>query len=56
MECYKRVTGDVEKAVLEMYLSGISVKNMAWVTRALVRVKVAKDAVTRIAKRLEEEQ
>ena len=30
LECYKRVTGDVEKAVLAMYLSGISVKNMAW--------------------------
>ena len=59
-ERYKRMTGDVEEAVLEMYLemylSGISVRKIAGVTEALSRVKVGKDAVSRIARRLEEQQ
>jgi putative transposase len=55
-ERYKRMTGDVEEAVLEMYLSGISVRKIAGVTDALSRVRVGKDAVSRIARRLEEEQ
>ena len=55
-ERYKRMTGDVEEAVLEMYLSGISVRKIAGVTEALSRVRVGKDAVSRIASRLEEEQ
>jgi putative transposase len=50
------MTGDVEGAVLEMYLSGISVRKIAGVTEALSKVKVGKDAVSRIARRLEEEQ
>ena len=55
-ERYKRMTGDVEQAVLEMYLSGISVRKIAGVTDALSRVRIGKDAVSRIASRLEEEQ
>jgi len=55
-ERYKRMTGDVEEAVLEMYLSGISVRKIAGVTDAVSKVKVGKDAVSRIASRLEEEQ
>jgi putative transposase len=55
-ERYKRMTGDVEEAVLEMYLSGISVRKIAGVTEALSRVKVGKDAVSRIASRLQEQQ
>ena len=55
-ERYKRMTGDVEEAVLEMYLSGISVRKIAGVTETLSRVKVGKDTVSRIARRLEEEQ
>lgn len=55
-ERYKRMTGDVEEAVLEMYLSGISVRKIAGVTEALSHVKVGKDAVSRIASRLEEQQ
>jgi putative transposase len=55
-ERYKRMTGDVEEAILEMYLSGISVRKIAGVTDALSRVKVGKDAVSRIARRLEEQQ
>ena len=50
------MTGDVEEAVLEMYLSGISVRKIAGVTEALSRVKIGKDAVSRIASRLEEQQ
>ncbi len=52
------MTGDdVEEAVLEMYLSGISVRKIAGVTETLSRVKVGKkDAVSRIARRLEEQQ
>jgi transposase-like protein len=55
-ERYKRMTGDVEEAVLEMYLSGISVRKIAGVTETLSRVKIGKDAVSRIASRLEEQQ
>jgi putative transposase len=54
-ERYKRMTGDVEEAVLEMYLSGISVRKIAGVTDALSKVRIGKDAVSRIARRLEEE-
>jgi putative transposase len=55
-ERYKRMTGDVEEAILEMYLSGISVRKIAGVTDALSKVRVSKDAVSRIASRLEEQQ
>jgi len=55
-ERYKRMTGDVEEAILEMYLSGISVRKIAGVTDALSKVRVGKDAVSRIARRLEEQQ
>jgi transposase-like protein len=56
-ESYKRITtGDVEEAVLEMYLSGISVRKIAGVTEALSKVRIGKDAVSRIASRLEEQQ
>jgi putative transposase len=50
------MTGDVAEALLEMYLSGISVRKISGVTEALSRVKVGKYTVGRIAKRLEEEQ
>jgi putative transposase len=55
-ERYKRMTGDVEEAILEMYLSGISTRKIAGVTDALSRVRVSNDAVSRIASRLEEQQ
>ena len=55
-ERYKRMTGDVEEAVLEMYLSGISVRKIAGVTDALSKVRIGKDAVSRIASRLQEEE
>ncbi len=55
-ERYKRVTGDVEEAILEMYLSGISTRKIAGITDALSRARIGKDVVSRIASRLEEQQ
>lgn len=55
-ERYNRMTGDVEEAILEMYLSGISVRKIAGVTEALSKVRIGKDAVSRIASRLQEQQ
>lgn len=55
-ERYKRTTGSVEEAVLEMYLSGVSTRKIAGITDALSKVKIGKDAVSRIARRLQEEQ
>jgi putative transposase len=55
-ERYKRMTGDVEEAILEMYLSGISVRKIAGVTDALSKVRIGKDVVSRITSRLEEQQ
>ena len=39
-----------------MYLSGISVRKIAGVTDALSKVRIGKDAVSRIASRLEEQK
>jgi putative transposase len=55
-ERYKRITGSVEKAILEMYLSGVSTRKIARITEAFSRVRIGKDAVSRIAKRLEKQQ
>ena len=52
-ERYKRMTADVEEAVLEMYLPGISTRKIASVTDALSRGKIGKNAVGRISARLE---
>jgi transposase-like protein len=53
---YKRITGSVEEAVLEMYLSGVCTRKIVGITDALSKVKIGKDVVSRIARRLEEEQ
>jgi transposase-like protein len=39
-----------------MYLSGVSTRKIAGITAALSKVRIGKDAVSRIAARLEEEQ
>lgn len=52
-ERYKRLTGSVEEAVLEMYLQGVSTRKVAAVTEALSGRRVGKDAVSRITQRLE---
>ena len=54
-EEYHRTTGAVEDAVLEMWLQGISQRKIEEVTHKLGAVKIGKDAVSRIAKRLEGE-
>jgi putative transposase len=55
-ERYKRVSGDVEEVVLEMYLFGPSVRKIAGITDAFSRVRINEDAVSRIATRLEAKQ
>jgi putative transposase len=52
---YQRMTGSVEEAVLEMYLQGVSTRKVAAITDALSGVRVGKDAVSRIASRLDDE-
>ena len=52
---YKRMTGDVKEAILAMYLSGISVRKISGVSEALSKVRIGKDAVSRIASRLQEQ-
>ena len=54
-EEYHRSTGEVEDAVLEMWLQGISQRKIAEVTEKLGAVRIGKDAVSRIAQRLEGE-
>ncbi len=54
-ERYQRLTGNVEEAVLEMYLQGVSTRKVGEITQALSRVRIGKDAVSRIAQRLDED-
>jgi Transposase and inactivated derivatives len=54
-EEYHRATGEVEDALLEMWLQGISQRKIAQVTEKLGAVRIGKDAVSRIAQRLEDE-
>ena len=54
-EHYKRATGSVEEAVLEMYLQGVSTRKVAAITEALSGKRVGKDAVSRITQRLAEQ-
>ena len=49
------MTGEVEEAVLEMYLQGVSTRKVEAITAGLSKVKIGKDAVSRIAGRLEKE-
>ena len=54
-ERYRRMTGSVEEAILEMYLQGVSTRKVAAVTEALAGKRVGRDAVSRITTRLEEQ-
>jgi transposase-like protein len=54
-EEYHRSTGEVEDAILEMWLQGISQRKIAEVTQKLGALRIGKDAVSRIAQRLEGE-
>lgn len=53
-ERYRRLTGSLEEAVLEMYLQGVSTRKIEQITGKLSGVKISKDATSRIAQRLEE--
>jgi transposase-like protein len=48
------MTGSLEEAVLEMYLQGVSTRKVEAITGKLSGVKLSKDAVSRIASRLDE--
>ena len=63
-ERYKRMTGEVEEAVLEMYLQGVSTRKIAAITAlrpqgelwlGLSRIRISKDAVSRCGPVLERE-
>lgn len=54
-ERYRRMTGSMEEAVLEMYLQGVSTRKVAQITGRLSGVKISKDATSRIAQRLDDE-
>ena len=49
-ERYKRMTGEVEEAVLEMYLQGVSTRKVEAITAGLSKVKISKDTVSRIVR------
>lgn len=53
-ERYRRLTGSLEEAVLEMYLQGVSTRKIEQVTGKLSGVRISKDATSRIAQRLGE--
>src|SRR5690606_28304706 len=53
-ERYRRLTGSLEEAVLEMYLQGVSTRKVEQITGKLSGVKISKDAVSRIAQRLDD--
>ena len=52
-ERYRRLTGSLEEAVLEMYLQGVSTRKVEAITGKLSGVSISKDAVSRIAQRLD---
>lgn len=53
-ERYRRLTGSLEEAVLEMYLQGVSTRKVEAITGKLSGIRISKDAVSRIAERLDE--
>ena len=54
-ERYRRMSGSLEEAVLEMYLQGVSTRKVEQVTGKLSGTRISKDAVSRIAGRLGED-
>jgi transposase-like protein len=53
-ERYRRMTGSLEEAVLEMYLQGVSTRKVEQITGKLSGVRISKDAVSRIAARFDD--
>jgi transposase-like protein len=52
-ERYRRMTGSLEEAILEMYLQGVSTRKVEQITGKLSGQKISKDAVSRICARFE---
>lgn len=52
-ERYRRMTGSLEEAVLEMYLQGVSTRKVEAITGKLSGTRISKDAVSRIAGRFD---
>ena len=52
-ERYRRMTGSLEEAVLEMYLQGVSTRKVEQVTGKLSGTRISKDAVSRIVARFD---
>lgn len=52
-ERYRRMTGSLEEAVLEMYLQGVSTRKVEEITGKLSGTRISKDAVSRIAGRFD---
>ena len=53
-ERYRRMTGSLEEAVLEMYLQGVSTRKVEQITGKLSGTRISKDAVSRIVARFDE--
>lgn len=53
-ERYRRMSGSMEEAVLEMYLQGVSTRKVEQITGKLSGTRISKDAVSRIAGRFDE--
>lgn len=53
-ERYRRMTGSLEEAVLEMYLQGVSTRKVEEITGKLSGTRISKDAVSRIAGRFDD--
>ena len=53
-ERYRRMTGSMEEAVLEMYLQGVSTRKIEQITGKLSGVHISKDATSRITARFDE--
>jgi transposase-like protein len=51
---YQRRTGDVDAAITEAYVQGVSQRKMAKVTEALLGEAVSRSTVSRVTKRLDE--
>ena len=53
-ERYRRMTGSLEEAVLEMYLQGVSTRKVEEITGKLSGTRISKDAVSRIVGRFDD--
>src|SRR5690606_29155640 len=52
---YKRRTTDIDAAVAEAYVNGVSTRKMAAMTKALMGEEISRSTVSRVTKRLDAE-